>query len=142
LWVQKFSINKKTEIMINVDDLTLGQIKEIQSLQNKEQQTPFIASDFVGKYVICRTRNEGINFGKVVRLDNTGVILEEARRIYYHKPKAKGVSWYEGVAFCGLSDDSKISNETTKVIIEDYSLTACTQEAIDNIKSKKSHEQN
>lgn len=129
---------------MNIDEMKFGDIKRIAEMFNGKTNTESsgLANDFVGKYVICRTRNEGINFGKVDRLDNTGVILSECRRIYYHKPKDKSVSWYEGVALSGLSNDSKISNETTKVIIEDYSLTICSEVAIESIKSKVSNEQN
>lgn len=50
------------------------------------KKTTFI-SNTLEMYVICRTRNEGINAGYVKDLDSTGVILEDARRLYYHKPK-------------------------------------------------------
>ncbi len=127
---------------INLDELTLGQLKEIKSLVSSgEQRESFKKSflkDYIGKYVIVRTRNEGINFGKVKEIDESGVVISEARRIYYHRPKDNTVSWYEGVAQTGLSNDSKISCETTKVIIEGYSLTLCSDEAIDSIKSAKS----
>ncbi len=81
------------------------------------------------KYVICRTRNEGINAGLVVEADETGVILAQARRLYYHRPSDKKLSWYEGVALEGLSNDSKIGAPVEKIIVEDYSLTICTDKA-------------
>lgn len=126
---------------MNLDDLTLGQAKELVSLfGNKEQLIQPIKSKIlnssIGKYVIVRTRNEGINFGKVIDADETGVILDEARRIHHHKPKDNNVSWYEGVAETGLHKDSKISGEVSrKYIIEDYSLTVCSEKATKNIKS-------
>ena len=97
-------------------------------------------SQFVGKYVIVRSRSEGINSGYVVAAAADGVILREARRLWYHKPAGKS-SWYEGVALHGLHPDSKISDPVDKAIIEDYSITLCTQEAIESIKAFKSHEQ-
>ena len=100
-----------------------------------------IYQSWVGKYVICRSRNEGVNAGVVKQVDETGVVLEEARRLYYHKPVNKNVSWYEGVAKTGISSDSKVGTAVTKVIAEDYSLTECSQEAQSSIRQAKDNEQ-
>ena len=51
-----------------------------------------IFNECIGRYVICRTRNEGINAGKVVYAEKGVCVLEDARRIYYHKPKDKSVA--------------------------------------------------
>ena len=131
---------------INIDDLTLGQIKQLTSIVNNNSNlNTEIKSNlfdrYVGRYVICRTRNEGINAGKVIDCDETGVILEDARRLYYHKPMDTTLSWYEGVALEGLSKDSKIGAEVQKVIIEDYSLTVCTEKSEKSIRSAKANEQ-
>ena len=131
---------------INLDDLTLGHIKQFQTLfQNQSTLNTIpeshLLSRYIGKYVICRTRNEGINAGKVIDCDDTGVILEDARRLYYHKPADKSLSWYEGVALEGLSKDSKIGAEVEKVIVEDYSLTVCTEKAEQSIRGAKTNEQ-
>ena len=77
--------------------------------------------------MIVRSRNEGVNCGYVKQADDTGVILTDARRIYYHRPLDKKLSWYEGVAISGLDGSSKMSNSVSeKIIIEDYSITICT----------------
>ena len=96
---------------------------------------------YVGKYVICRSRNEGINAGRVLQADETGVILEDARRLWYHKPKSKNVSWYEGVALEGVSDDSKLGPMVEKIIVEDYSLTVCSDKSEDSIREANTHGQ-
>ena len=102
-----------------------------------------VASSMVGKYVIVRSRNEGINAGEVVAADDTGVVLKNARRMWYHKPAVKTESWYEGVANHGLSDDSKVSGIVSeKVIIEDYSMVACTDVARQSIESAVANAQN
>lgn len=122
-----------------LDDL----IKLAQLLDNQpaKQSGDVLGSRFVGKYVIVRSRNEGINAGKVLELDDTGVILEDARRLYYHKPANKELSWYEGVALEGLSKDSKVGAEVTKLIIEDYSITVCTKDAEKSIRGAKTNAQ-
>ena len=122
---------------MNLDELTLGQAKQLAAMfgQNSQAQST-ILNDAIGKYCIVRTRNEGINCGKVIQADYTGVVIEDARRIYYHKPKDRSVSWYEGVATTGLHDDSKISGEVPrKYIIEDYSLTICTEVSEKSLRS-------
>jgi len=123
---------------MNLDELTLGQIKELNSIftEKVELKSSTLLDSAIGKYCIVRTRNEGINFGKVIDCDDTGVVLDKARRIYYHRPKDKNVSWYEGVAETGLHSDSKISGEVSrKYIVEDYSLTICSEKAIKNIQN-------
>ena len=128
---------------MNINDLTIGQLKDLQSLLMPQSQIakPNLLDRYIGKYVICRSRNEGVNAGKVIALDETGVILEDARRLYYHKPINKDVSWYEGVAKTGLDEDSKVGTPVEKVIIEDYSLTVCTSEAEKSIRGVKDNAQ-
>lgn len=85
---------------------------------------------YTGKFVIVRSRNEGINAGTLKAADDTGCILENCRRLWWHKPADVGLSWYEGVAVSGLSSDSKVScTVSAKVIVEDYSITLCSNDA-------------
>jgi len=101
-----------------------------------------IASRMIGKNVIVRNRNEGLNVGTVVLADETGVELKNVRRIWYHKPKDKSLSWYEGVAISGISEDSKVScTVPRKIMLEDYSMTELTEEAYKSIMNKKPNEQ-
>lgn len=126
---------------MNLDELTIGQAKELANLFKGEiplRKESNILKSAIGKYVIVRTRNEGINCGVVEGADETGCVISEARRIYYHKPKDTNLSWYEGVAETGLHKDSKISGVVSKkYIIEDYSFTICSKEAE---KSLRNHE--
>ena len=102
-----------------------------------------VASTLVGNFVIVRSRNEGINAGTVIASDDTGIILGNCRRLYYHRPVDNSLSWYEGIAVSGLSDSSKVSGTVErKVIIEDYSATICTKEAEISIMEKTPNEQN
>lgn len=126
---------------MNIDELTIGQAKQLANLLGGTS-APSIYSDLIGKYVIVRSRNEGINAGTVVRADDTGVILKDARRIWYHKPADKSIAWYEGVAVSGVSGDSKLSCAVPeKVIVEDYSITVCTDTAAESIQKAESYGQ-
>lgn len=105
----------------------------------QQDQNSIIMSS-IGEYCIVRTRNEGINCGRVIAADHTGVVIEDARRIYYHTPSDKKTAWYEGVAMSGVSEDSKLSTTVKrKYIIEDYSLTICTKEAEQNLRNHVDH---
>ena len=117
---------------INIDSLTIAEAREIAAMfaQVAAPKASRITDKLVGKYVIVRSRNEGINAGYVEAADETGVVLRNARRLWYYKPAVKGDAWYEGVANHGLSDDSKISAPVAiKAIIEDYSITVCTDKS-------------
>jgi len=130
---------------MDINDLTIGQAKELSALfgNNDRADTTKMSlySRYVGMYVICRTHNEGVNAGKVLALDETGVILEDARRLYYHKPASKSLSWYEGVAIDGLSSDSRVGAAVEKILVEDYSLTVCSDKGEKSIRGAKDNEQ-
>jgi len=122
-------------------------IKVLEMLLNNDSEAPSATTNnkkltdrLIGEYVICRSRNEGINAGYLVDADETGCRLSEARRLWHHKPK-ENASWYEGVALYGLDEDSKISAKVAeKIIIEDYSLTLCTPESKKSIEGFIAHE--
>ena len=125
----------RKEMGMNLNELTIGQGKELAALFGNVAGGGLAAS-MVGKYVIVRSRNEGINAGTVEMADDTGVVLKGARRLWYHKPAVSTESWYEGVANHGLSKDSRASGVVTrKVIIEDYSMTECSEIARQSIES-------
>jgi hypothetical protein len=87
---------------MNIDDLTIRQAKELANLFGGASGS--LQASFVGKYVICRSRSEGLNAGVVVAADKTGVVLKDCRRLWYHKPLREGACWYEAIANSGLSN--------------------------------------
>ena len=126
---------------MNLDEMTIGQFKEFSSLFNMDKKTTNIANHLIGKYVIIRSRNEGLNAGVLSAIDETGCILKEARRLWYHKPAKEGSSWYEGCTNHGLDSSSKVSEPVPeKVIIEDFSIITCSDVAQKSIVGMKSHE--
>ena len=130
---------------MSINDLTIGDIKELKAMFDggvcSEPKANNLLSGAIGQYVIVRSRNEGINAGVLKLADETGCVLSEARRIWYHKPKDSKTAWYEGVADNGLHSDSKISCEVKeKYVIEDYSISVCTSEAEKSIRESISHE--
>lgn len=127
---------------MNINDLTIGQARELTTLLSGAPQPVSVAASMVGKYVIVRSRNEGINAGVVEMADETGVVLKDARRLWYHRPAVSTESWYEGVANHGLSEDSKVSGAVArKAIMEDYSMTECTAVARQSIEEAPANAQ-
>lgn len=131
----------KTIKLDDVEYVRADSVKGQTVIEFTGEQT--IASVMIGKNVIVRSRNEGINAGTVELADDTGVILVNARRIWYHKPKDSKLSWYEGVAVSGIDSNSKVSGTVNrKVIIEDYSMTECDNDAFKSIMGLTPNEQN
>ena len=114
----------------------------IQETVIKIEQGNSVASASAGMKVLVRSINDGINCGIVEAADETGIILKNARRLWYHRPKDKSVCWYEGIANTGIGDASKVSDTVQrKFIIEDYSITECSNEAFESIMNKVPHAQ-
>jgi hypothetical protein len=125
---------------MNIESLTIGEAREIAAIfQGTQNSESTMLKNYIGKYVLCRSRSEGINAGTVKDIDSTGVVISDARRLWYHKPSTND-AWYEGVAKHGLSSDSKISIENEKVIVEDYSLTVCSEDAKKSIESHNNYQ--
>ena len=71
---------------MNIDELTLGQIKQLQTLLGNTTPTPTVNySHFIGKHCIVRGSGSGVHMGIVKEVANGEVILEKARRLYYFK---------------------------------------------------------
>jgi len=128
--------------MIDTNQLATIIAALVQSDTARTAPPSGVAGTMIGKYAIIRSRNEGINAGTIIAADGTGVVLKDARRLWHHRPADKSESWYEGVAKTGLSPESKVSGTVSlKAIIEDYSITLCTDKARASIEGASTHAQ-
>lgn len=92
---------------MNINDLTLGQAKELAALFCGAQgAAPNCAHPMIGKYVIARCYSAGVHAGEVVNVDGENVMLKNSRRLWSWKAK-DGVA-LSGVAQAGLKDGSKV----------------------------------
>jgi hypothetical protein len=75
---------QKGKVMINLDDLTLGQIKEIEKLlQNSNTNTvQEQAHPMLGKRCLIRTYSAGVHIGDVVYVNGMEVKLSNALRLW------------------------------------------------------------
>lgn len=115
---------------INLDELTLGQIREISGLC-KNEKSKNIYSDFIGKYVIARTYSAGVHVGFLEEIDETKAILKDSQRIW----KWEGAFTLSEIAKYGLSCNSKISESVEKILLtQAIEIIPCTKICIDSIK--------
>jgi hypothetical protein len=138
------------EIKLSVDGKTI-EFNGVKYHRDRPSQLPMVMTfggenplpnAYAGKFVIVRSRNEGINAGTLKAADKTGCILENCRRLWSHRPKDKGLSWYEGVAMSGIAPGHRVSGTVlSKVIVENYSLTLCTEDAAKSIMEEKPNAQ-
>jgi len=96
---------------MNINDLTIGQVKELSSLlaigtgSTKNEQNIGL-NKFVGKKVIIRTYSAGVFFGELKEKAGKEVILSEARRLWYWQTADNGISLSD-VATGGVSKETK-----------------------------------
>ena len=114
---------------MNIEELTLKQIKEIQSLtmfnQSDSKQHPFI-----GKFVLCRCYSAGVHAGYLVSVDNDQVILKDSRRLWQWKGT--------GVALSGVANGELIGGKLDTVNPEIYltgviEIIPCTEKSMKSI---------
>jgi len=119
--------------MFDINSLTLGQIKEISSLINSNNQSQSSGLNaMIGKKVIIRTYSAGVWFGTLSQKDRNEVILSNARRMWSWWAK-EGIS-LSAVAVNGLKQkDSKITESTDLVWLEAIEIIPCTEIAIKSI---------
>ena len=124
--------------MISIDDLTLGELKQIAALVNSQvaQMPSNKPHPFVGKYVIARCYSAGVHAGEVVSADGENVILKDSRRLWSWKAK-DGVA-LSGVAQNGLKSEGKVDTLNPEIALSGVcELIPCSvkaRESIDDFK--------
>ena len=121
---------------MNLDELTLGQIKQLQGIFNLPvatiQQSNEGLNDMIGAKVIIRTYSAGVWFGELKQKSGNEVILKNARRMYRWWA-VKGIS-LSAVALYGVKHkESKIVEAVDGVWLEAIEIIPCTCLAIKSI---------
>ena len=128
--------------MINIDDLTIEQLKHIQALNlsgdNQESKNDGL-NCMIGKKVIVRTYSAGAWFGEIEKKSGNEVILKNARRMWrWHTVKSVSLS---SVAIHGVNQSkSKICETVDSQWLEAIEITPCTDAAIKSLESAKNVE--
>jgi hypothetical protein len=120
---------------MNIEELTLKQIREIASLINGTIAQPAqnnAPHPFVGKYVIARCYSAGVHAGVVVSADGENVILADSRRLWSWKAK-DGVA-LSGVAQNGLKSEGKVDTLNPEIALTGVcELIPCSVKARESI---------
>ena len=125
---------------MNINELTIGQAKELANLFNNKTQNEGLNSH-LGEKVIVRTYSAGVFFGKLIEKIGTEVILEDARRLYqWHAKKSISLS---GVAVYGINQDkSKICPPIKKQWLDAIEIISLTETSIKSLEEAKDVEAN
>ena len=118
-----------------MNNLTLGQIKQIQALLgNPTTQPQDGLHTMIGKKVIIRTYSAGVWFGELEQKAGNEVILKNARRMWRWWAK-EGISLSACALYGVKHDDSKIIEAVEAVWLEAIEIIPCTDTAIQSLES-------
>ena len=119
---------------MNINDLTIGQAKELAAMFGNKSTESTGLNCMTGKKVIIRTYSAGVWFGELGQKDRNEVILLNARRMWTWWAK-EGIS-LSSVAVHGIKkDQSKIAEAVDSVWLEAIEIIPCTETAINIIES-------
>ena len=120
---------------MNIDDLTLGQIREIQALALGSAPAKNKTHPMVGRYVIARCYSAGVHAGTVLEVDGENVILKDSRRLWSWKAQ-EGIA-LSGVAQHGIKSDTKLDVLNPLIYLTGVcELIPCTVDAQRSIHEK------
>ena len=128
---------------MNIEDLTLREIKEIGSLLSSNNQpasinTGSLNNDIIGRKCIIRTYSAGVWFGTVLEKTKDECVIGNARRLWKWVTVDKGISLSE-VSLTGLASDSKVQPPVNKVWLQQIELIPCTEIATTSIESQNNY---
>lgn len=117
---------------MDINDLTLRQIKEISALINNNTEQSSGINSMLGAKVIVRTFSAGVWFGTLFQKDGKEVILTNSRRMWRWLA-VESIS-LSAVAIHGISHNkSKIVEPVDSVWMEAIEIIPCTDKAIFSI---------
>ena len=118
--------------MLNINDLTLGQAKDLAALMSGGATSNGLNS-MLGEKVIVRTYAAGVFFGELIQKSGKEVILKNARRMWSWKVREKTIS-LSGCALHGVDyENSKIVEPVALIWLEAIEIILCTPIAIKSL---------
>ena len=114
---------------MNIDDLTVGQAKELAALFGSVQPQAHSLNSMIGKKCVVRTYSAGVWFGEIAEKAGNEVIVKNARRMWKWWA-ADGIS-LSAVALHGIKHgESKIVEAVPTVWLEAIELIPASDKAI------------
>lgn len=122
---------------MNVNDLTIGQAKELAAMFANTQQDQKLDNKMLGKYVIVRCRDAGVHTGYLESYNGREAVLTESRRLWYWKP-ANNQKYLSGIAVAGLDEISKVGAKLDRIhLTETCEIIQCNDNIVDSILGAK-----
>lgn len=113
---------------MNINDLTIGQAKELSSIfVGKANDAPGLNS-MIGQRVIVRTYSAGNFFGVLEEKSGDEVYLTNARRMWYWKAK-QGISLSACALYGVDTEKSKIVEPVARIWVQAIEIIPCTETA-------------
>lgn len=123
---------------MNIDDLTIGQAREI-ARRFANETSPHFDGGMIGKYVIVRCRDAGVHAGVLEATDGRACVLTDARRLWYWKVQGSG-DFLNAIALAGVHEDSKLSAPVERIqLTENCEIILCTPAAENSIRLQQVH---
>jgi len=119
---------------MNIDDLTLGQIKQLTALYQQPQLQQGIESAMIGKFCIIRTYFAGVHAGTVTAIQDKKVLLKNSYRLWSWKGTGVALS---GVANGRLEPGQRVDACNPEHYLPDMvECIPCTKESEESICSQ------
>ena len=117
---------------MNIDDLIIGEAKELAAMFGGETGKSKIANHMIGKMCIVRTYSAGVWYGKLSEKDGKEVVLQDARRMWrWHTVRSISLS---SVAVNGIDQaKSRIAVSVPSVWLEAIEIIPCCLLAVVSI---------
>ena len=116
---------------MNIDDLTIGQAKELAGMFANTPSQGGI-NGMLGKKVIIRTYSAGVWFGELSEKSGNEVVIKNARRLW--RWKAKESISLSAVALHGVDQSkSRIVAPVAEQWLEAIEITPCTVKAVESL---------
>lgn len=132
-------INQGKNMNFDIDNFTLGQLKQIAALVNSQIAKPQQSTaqhPYIGKYVIARCYSAGVHAGTVVSVDGENCLLADSRRLWSWKAR-DGVA-LSGVAQAGVQSGCKIDVPNPEIYLTGVcELIPCSDSAKESINGFK-----
>ena len=118
---------------MNINDLTVGQAKELSALFGASAPASVAKHPFIGKCCIARCYSAGVHVGVVVSVDGENVVLMNSYRLWSWKA-ADGIA-LSGVAQNGIDKgNSKLDTVNPEIYLTGVcELIPCSKKAQDSI---------
>ena len=117
---------------MSIDDLTIGEAKELAAMFSGETGKSTIANHMIGEKCIIRTYSAGVWYGRLSEKDGKEVVLQDARRMWrWHTVSSISLS---SVAVNGIDQaKSRIAVSVPSVWLEAIEIIPCCLLAVVSI---------